>query len=42
MCAATGHHDVIDVQVALCARERGHAVVTGVIMMQLRASIRLR
>jgi predicted nucleic acid-binding protein len=28
MCAATGHHDVIDVHVALCARERGHAVVT--------------
>jgi predicted nucleic acid-binding protein len=26
--AATGHHDVIDVHVALCARERGHAVVT--------------
>ncbi len=29
VCAATGHHDVIDVHVALCARERGHAVVTG-------------
>jgi predicted nucleic acid-binding protein len=28
MCAAPGHHDVIDVHVALCARERGHAVVT--------------
>lgn len=28
VCAATGHHDVIDVHVALCARERGHAVVT--------------
>ena len=28
MCAATGHHDVIDVHVAMCARERGHAVVT--------------
>jgi hypothetical protein len=28
ICAATGHHDVIDVHVALCARERGHAVVT--------------
>jgi hypothetical protein len=27
-CAATGHHDVTDVHVALCARERGHAVVT--------------
>ena len=28
MCARTGHQDVIDVHVALCARERGHAVVT--------------
>jgi predicted nucleic acid-binding protein len=28
MCAASGHDDVIDVHVALCARERGHAVVT--------------
>lgn len=28
MCAQTGHSDVIDVHVALCARERGHAVVT--------------
>lgn len=28
MCAAGGHHDVIDVHVALCARERHHAVVT--------------
>jgi predicted nucleic acid-binding protein len=28
ICAATGHHDVIDVHVALCARERGHAIVT--------------
>jgi hypothetical protein len=28
MCAATGHYDVIHVHVALCARERGHAVVT--------------
>jgi len=28
MCAATGHHDVIDMHVALCARERQHAVVT--------------
>jgi predicted nucleic acid-binding protein len=28
LCAATGRHDVIDVHVALCARERGHAVVT--------------
>jgi predicted nucleic acid-binding protein len=28
MCARTGHEDVIDVHVALCARERGHAVIT--------------
>lgn len=28
MCAHSGHNDVIDVHVALCARERGHAVVT--------------
>ncbi len=28
LCARTGHGDVIDVHVALCARERGHAVVT--------------
>jgi ethanolamine utilization microcompartment shell protein EutS len=28
LCTASGHHDVIDVHVALCARERGHAVVT--------------
>jgi predicted nucleic acid-binding protein len=28
ICARTGHQDVIDVHVALCARERGHAVVT--------------
>ncbi|HET6759758.1 MAG TPA: hypothetical protein VFH20_10815 [Propionibacteriaceae bacterium] len=28
LCAASGHHDVSDVHVALCARERGHAVVT--------------
>lgn len=28
MCAASGHEDVIDVHVALCARERHHAVVT--------------
>jgi hypothetical protein len=28
MCARSGQHDVIDVQVALCARERGHAVAT--------------
>jgi predicted nucleic acid-binding protein len=28
ICAQTGHTDVIDVHVALCARERDHAVVT--------------
>jgi predicted nucleic acid-binding protein len=28
MCARSGHPDVIDVHVALCARERTHAVVT--------------
>lgn len=28
LCAETGHDDVVDVHVALCARERGHAVVT--------------
>lgn len=28
LCARTGHDDVIDVHVVLCARERGHAVVT--------------
>lgn len=28
ICAATGHTDVVDVHVALCARERHHAVVT--------------
>ena len=28
ICAHSGHNDVIDVHVALCARERGHAVVT--------------
>lgn len=28
ICAQTGHSDVIDVHVALCARERGHAVIT--------------
>lgn len=27
-CAECGHNDVVDVQVALCAKERGHAVVT--------------
>ncbi|MHB8450529.1 MAG: hypothetical protein ACYDAQ_08805 [Mycobacteriales bacterium] len=28
LCAASGHNDVVDVHVALCARERHHAVVT--------------
>ncbi len=28
MCARSGHDDVIDVHVAICARERSHAVVT--------------
>lgn len=28
LCATSGHEDVIDVHVALCARERHHAVVT--------------
>lgn len=28
LCASTGHNDVIDVHVAMCARERRHAVVT--------------
>jgi hypothetical protein len=28
MCADTGHRDVIDVHVALCARQRHHAIVT--------------
>ena len=28
LCAETGHDDVVDVHVALCARRRGHAVVT--------------
>jgi|SRR5215831_3485017 len=28
MCARSGHDDVIDVHVAICARERRHAVVT--------------
>jgi predicted nucleic acid-binding protein len=27
-CAATGSSDVVDVSVALCARDRGHSVVT--------------
>lgn len=28
LCAATGISDVADLSVALCARDRGHAVVT--------------
>lgn len=28
VCARSGHEDVIDVHVAICARERGHAIVT--------------
>jgi predicted nucleic acid-binding protein len=28
LCATTGHQDIVDVHVALCARERGHAVAT--------------
>lgn len=28
LCAQSGHDDVTDVHVALCARERSHAVVT--------------
>ena len=28
MCADSGHADIVDVHVALCAREREHAVVT--------------
>jgi predicted nucleic acid-binding protein len=28
ICAETGHRDIVDVHVALCARERAHAVVT--------------
>ena len=28
VCARTGHDDVIDVHLAMCARERNHAVVT--------------
>lgn len=28
MCADTNHHDVVDVHVVLCARQRRHAVVT--------------
>jgi predicted nucleic acid-binding protein len=28
LCAVTGHDDVVDVHIALCARQRRHAVVT--------------
>jgi hypothetical protein len=28
LCGRTGHADVVDVHVALCARERSHAVLT--------------
>ena len=28
MCASIGHADIVDVHVALCARQRNHAVVT--------------
>ncbi len=28
ICGSTGHVDIVDVHVALCARERHHAVVT--------------
>jgi hypothetical protein len=28
VCARSGHQDVIDVHVAICARERSHAVAT--------------
>jgi hypothetical protein len=28
MCATAGHHDVVDVHVVLCARQRQHAIVT--------------
>lgn len=28
LCAGTGHSDIVDVHVALCARQRRHAVVT--------------
>lgn len=28
LCGRTGHADVVDVHVAVCARERNHAVVT--------------
>ena len=28
VCGRTGHRDIVDVHVALCARERHHAIVT--------------
>ncbi|HSV67865.1 MAG TPA: hypothetical protein VLJ59_18455 [Mycobacteriales bacterium] len=28
LCGQSGHHNVVDVSVVLCARQRGHAVVT--------------
>jgi predicted nucleic acid-binding protein len=28
LCAQSGHGDIVDAHVALCARERGHAIVT--------------
>jgi hypothetical protein len=28
LCAATGMSDVVDVSVAICARDRGHAIIT--------------
>jgi hypothetical protein len=28
ICAASGHNDVVDVHVALCARQRNHVVIT--------------
>jgi hypothetical protein len=28
MCAASGHDDVVDIHVVLCARQRRHAIIT--------------
>lgn len=28
MCAASGHNDMVDVHVTLCARQRRHAIIT--------------
>jgi hypothetical protein len=28
LCAASGHDDVVDVHVTLCARQRHHAIIT--------------